>query len=38
MRFALVLSGVTKRDDLPVEPSPAVAADDLAALVAQELL
>jgi len=32
-RFALVLSGVTRRDDLPVEPAPDDVADDLAALV-----
>lgn len=35
-RFALVLSGVTKGDDLPVEPEPDLVADDLAAVVAQE--
>lgn len=34
-RFGLVLSGVTHRDDLPVEPAPDVVADDLAALVAE---
>jgi glycerol 3-phosphatase-2 len=34
-RFALVLSGVTTRDDLPVEPAPALVADDLAAVVDQ---
>ena len=33
-RFALVLSGVTAAADLPVEPTPDVVADDLAALVA----
>jgi HAD superfamily hydrolase (TIGR01450 family) len=33
-RFALVLSGVTSKDDLPVTPSPDVVADSLAALVA----
>jgi 4-nitrophenyl phosphatase len=33
-RFALVLSGVTVRDDLPVEPAPDVVAADLAELVA----
>ncbi len=33
MTFALVLSGVTGADDLPVEPSPDVVADDLAGLV-----
>jgi 4-nitrophenyl phosphatase len=32
-RFALVLSGVTRRDDLPVDPVPDVVADDLASLV-----
>ncbi|HEY8527187.1 MAG TPA: HAD-IIA family hydrolase [Acidimicrobiales bacterium] len=32
-RFALVLSGVTRPDDLPVTPAPDVVADDLAALV-----
>ena len=32
-RFALVLSGVTARGDLPVDPSPDFVADDLAALV-----
>lgn len=32
-RFALVLSGVTGRDDLPVTPEPDVVADSLAALV-----
>lgn len=35
--FALVLSGVTTADDLPVEPAPALVADDLAAAVAQRL-
>lgn len=35
-RFALVLSGVTGRDDLPVEPEPDLVADDLAAVVAKE--
>ena len=35
--FGLVLSGVTAADDLPVEPEPAVVADDLAALVDQRL-
>jgi HAD superfamily hydrolase (TIGR01450 family) len=34
-RFALVLTGVTARDDLPVDPEPEVVADDLAALVTQ---
>lgn len=32
-RWGLVLSGVTSRSDLPVEPPPDVVADDLAALV-----
>lgn len=32
-RFALVLSGVTTADDLPVEPDPWVVADDLLAVV-----
>ena len=32
-RFALVLTGVTRRQDLPVEPEPDEIADDLAALV-----
>jgi HAD superfamily hydrolase (TIGR01450 family) len=32
--FALVLSGVTRSQDLPVTPAPAVVADDLAAVVA----
>lgn len=32
-RFALVLSGVTRRQDLPVSPTPDVVAEDLAALV-----
>lgn len=32
-RFALVLSGVTRPEDLPVEPEPDLLADDLAALV-----
>jgi ribonucleotide monophosphatase NagD (HAD superfamily) len=32
-RFALVLSGVTQRGDLPVDPVPDVVADDLATLV-----
>ena len=31
--FALVLTGVTQRSDLPVHPSPALVADDLAAAV-----
>jgi 4-nitrophenyl phosphatase len=33
-RFALVLSGVTTRADLPVTPEPDLVADDLAALAA----
>jgi 4-nitrophenyl phosphatase len=36
-RFGLVLSGVTSAEDLPVEPTPAVVADDLATLVEREL-
>lgn len=36
-RFALVLSGVTTEQDLPVEPGPDVVAADLAALVEAEL-
>ena len=32
--FALVLTGVTRRSDLPVQPHPAVVADDLAGAVA----
>jgi 4-nitrophenyl phosphatase len=36
-RFALVLTGVTKRADLPVEPSPDIVADDLQAVVRQHL-
>lgn len=35
--FALVLSGVTSSEDLPVEPTPAVVADDLASLVSTRL-
>ncbi len=35
--FGLVLSGVTGADDLPVEPSPAVVAEDLATLVSVRL-
>jgi 4-nitrophenyl phosphatase len=34
-RFALVLSGVTHREDLPVTPAPHLVADDLAAVVDQ---
>jgi 4-nitrophenyl phosphatase len=37
-RFALVLTGVTAKDDLPVTPSPDVVADDLAALVAERYI
>jgi HAD superfamily hydrolase (TIGR01450 family) len=33
VRFALVLSGVTKEEDLPVEPQPTEIAADLASLV-----
>jgi ribonucleotide monophosphatase NagD (HAD superfamily) len=33
VRFALVLSGVTKEADLPVEPQPAEVAADLSSLV-----
>lgn len=36
-RFALVLSGVTSRADLPVEPAPALIGDDLSAIVDQVL-
>jgi 4-nitrophenyl phosphatase len=36
-RFALVLTGVTRASDLPVEPVPDVVADSLADLVALEL-
>jgi glycerol-1-phosphatase len=32
-RFGLVLTGVTRRQDLPVEPAPDVVAEDLATLV-----
>jgi ribonucleotide monophosphatase NagD (HAD superfamily) len=32
-RFALVLSGVTRETDLPVEPAPDTVAPSLAALV-----
>ena len=35
-RFALVFTGVTSPDDLPVEPEPDMTADDLAALVDQD--
>lgn len=37
-RWALVLSGVTGRSDLPVQPEPDLVADDLAGLVAQTAL
>lgn len=37
VRFALVLSGVTSLDDLPVEPAPDLTAPDLASLVETEL-
>jgi 4-nitrophenyl phosphatase len=33
--FALVLTGVTSRSDLPVLPSPAIVGDDLAAVVSE---
>ncbi len=36
-RFALVLTGVTEADDLPVTPAPDVVADSLGALVEEEL-
>ncbi len=36
-RFALVLTGVTGADELPVEPEPDAVAQDLAHLVDQEL-
>ena len=36
-RFALVLSGVTGRGDLPVEPAPDLVAEDLASVVDQLL-
>lgn len=35
--FALVLTGVTSRADLPIDPPPAVVGDDLAAVVNQHL-
>jgi HAD superfamily hydrolase (TIGR01450 family) len=35
--FALVLTGVTAKDDLPVEPNPDVVGDDLVAVVDQLL-
>ncbi len=37
-RFALVLSGVTGRADLPVDPMPDLVADDLAGVVRRALL
>ena len=36
-RFALVLSGVTRAGDLPVDPTPDLVADGLAALVETQL-
>ncbi|MGH9214009.1 MAG: HAD-IIA family hydrolase [Acidimicrobiales bacterium] len=36
-RFALVLTGVTSQDDLPVSPSPDLVAEDLATLVTRVL-
>ena len=36
-RFGLVLSGVTQRADLPVDPAPFAVADDLLALVRAEV-
>jgi 4-nitrophenyl phosphatase len=35
--FALVLTGVTKRSDLPVDPEPAQIGDDLAQIVSRHL-
>jgi glycerol-1-phosphatase len=35
--FALVLTGVTRRQDLPVSPTPAIVADDLASVVSEHL-
>ncbi|HET9077491.1 MAG TPA: HAD-IIA family hydrolase [Acidimicrobiales bacterium] len=35
--FALVLTGVTRRSDLPIDPAPAVVGDDLAAVVNDHL-
>jgi len=35
--FALVFTGVTSKDDLPVDPEPVTTAPDLATLVTQEL-
>jgi 4-nitrophenyl phosphatase len=37
-RFGLVLTGVTAKADLPVEPVPDVVADDLSSLVEHELV
>jgi 4-nitrophenyl phosphatase len=37
IRFALVLSGVTRRGDLPVNPTPDLVADDLGGLATQLL-
>ncbi len=37
MRFALVFTGVTSEDDLPVDPEPDMTAPDLRTLVDQEL-
>jgi 4-nitrophenyl phosphatase len=34
-RFALVLTGVTRQSDLPVDPEPAIVAASLADLVVQ---
>ena len=36
IRFALVMSGITKEDDLPADPEPDVTAPDLAALLDDE--
>ena len=36
-RFGLVLSGVTRRSDLPVQPAPDLVGDDLLALVLEYL-
>lgn len=37
-RFGLVLSGVLRRSDLPVDPTPDLIEDDIATLVARHLL
>jgi len=37
LSFALVFTGVTSEDDLPVDPDPDITAPDLATLVTQEL-